>query len=303
MTDNSLILSSKDTERKIIIVALIVSLLFHLLLLVLVKFNFFGIFTPQVSVEQIPDEVTVIFPENKPLQVVENMNENQQVPDDTRLLSETNSRASNRIILDNSQNQPYSEGNTELQNLAEVNLQDMSEIQNRRNYKESEQFDRSDLMVDYGPGAAQQQTSEQMLVPKQIESLVRKKDGTNNMYDQKEYSVDMLGDITLSTYEWDWAYYMNMFKKKLYEVWRTPPAYYVLGMISGNTMMKITIDRQGNLTESIVLEHNGHESLQLSSVNAINNVFPFSPLPVDFPDDSLVVNVNLIYPEFKQRNR
>ena len=49
--------------------------------------------------ENLPEEVTVIFPENKPeskpRQIVENMNENEETPDESDLLSDRNSRAAN----------------------------------------------------------------------------------------------------------------------------------------------------------------------------------------------------------------
>ena len=70
---------------------------------------------------------------------------------------------------------------------------------------------------------------------------------TNNIYDQKEFSADQLGDdISLSTYAWEWAPYINAFKRKLYTVWFTPPAYYRLGLIHGQTIIRFTITKDGN---------------------------------------------------------
>ncbi len=45
---------------------------------------------------------------------------------------------------------------------------------------------------------------------------------TNNIYDQKQFSSDQVGDISLSTYAWEWAPYINALKQKLYSVWFTP---------------------------------------------------------------------------------
>jgi outer membrane biosynthesis protein TonB len=130
----------------------------------------------------------------------------------------------------------------------------------------------------------------------------RKNIGTKNVLDQNDYSAIQAGEITLSTYRWEWAGYINRMKTKLYEVWRTPPAYYMLGMIYGNTMIRVTINREGNMLNSTVLEHKGHQSLQESSENAVENMFPLPRLPVNFPDDSLVITLNLIYPNLKPRS-
>ncbi|MCP4584111.1 MAG: hypothetical protein GY839_21060 [candidate division Zixibacteria bacterium] len=249
--------------------------------------------------ESLP-EVTFLFPENQPKQVVENMNENNEVPTATDLLSEQNSRAQNNTLLADRRNQPFSEGNTFIENLAARN-QSRDEQSFRKNYIESKPFSRNALL-DNGSGSTASQSARENNFKQPAQSTVRKKDGTDNRYDQTEFSADVQGDITLSTYAWDWAYYMNMFKKKLYEVWRTPPAYHVLGMIDGNTLMDVTIDRDGKLIKSITLDHNGHQSLRMSSENAIKNTFPFAPLPVDFPDNTLTIKVNLIYPGSKKGN-
>ena len=232
---------------------------------------------------------------------MENMRANNEKPENSDLLSEKNSRAKNEKLLDDRRNQPFSQGNTPLANLAQPQALAKSSQENQASNEPSLKFDREALLADNGNYSANQSRSGENSQGKN--DFTSETRGTDNVFDQTDYSADMLGDMTLSTYAWDWAYYLNMFKTKLYEVWRTPPAYYVLGMISGNTLMEITIDREGNLIHSQVLEHNGHESLRQSSVNAIKNSFPLAPLPVDFPDDSLVIRLNLIYPKLNERSK
>jgi hypothetical protein len=248
-----------------------------------------------------PPEVTFVFPENKPKQVVENMNENDEVPADADLLSERNSKASNRQILDDQSESPFSEGNTDIANLSQP-ANEMEKSNDNRYFKSAHAFDRNALLDNNGGQAsALQKKNPQSNFDFSERS---KNDGTNNQLDQGKASSDMLGDISLSTYAWDWAYYINsVLKPKLYQVWRSPPAYNVLGLIHGNTLMEVVVDRKGNLKSNKVLKHNGHNSLQLSSENAINNVFPLEPLPPDFPEDSLIIKINLIYPELSRRSR
>ena len=108
-----------------------------------------------------------------------------------------------------------------------------------------------------------------------------------------------MGDITLSTYAWEWAPYINALKQKLYTVWFTPPAYNRLGLIYGQTVIEFSISRDGKLIYYKVLSHQGHESLEKSSVNAITAVFPFKKLPDNFPEDNLTITARLIYPKLK----
>ena len=79
-------------------------------------------------------------------------------------------------------------------------------------------------------------------------------------------------------------------------------AYFSLGLIHGSTVIRLTIDRNGQMVHSQVLEHNGHSSLQGSSENAVNSVFPLKPLPVDFPDETLTLTLTLVYPNLRKRS-
>ena len=265
------------------------------------KYNLISLVSSNSGGQVIPDEVTVFFPENRPYQVVENMTANNEKPENSDLLSEKNSRAKNEKLLDDRRSQPFSQGNTPLANLAQPRSLAQSGRVNESSKGPTLKFNRGALLAGNDGYSANQQHPGENSEGNNI--TMSENNGTDNVFDQTDYSADMLGDMTLSTYAWDWAYYLNMFKTKLYEVWRTPPAYYVLGMIYGNTLMEITIDREGNLTHSLVLEHNGHESLRQSSINAIENSFPLAPLPVDFPDDSLVIRLNLIYPKLTERSK
>ncbi len=119
---------------------------------------------------------------------------------------------------------------------------------------------------------------------------------------KKDFSASEVGALTLSTYQWDWAPYIHQFKNKLYRVWVPPTAYSHLGLIHGYTVVLFTIERNGTISGFQVLDHQGHPSLEQSSVEAIKAIFPFLPLPENFPDNKLVIKAKLYYPDLRQRS-
>lgn len=295
LTSDSL---SKD-KRKFVL-ALTISFLFHLFLFYLLNSEDAYRIDLHQNLIKTPDEITILFPENKPKQIVENINPNQEVPEESDLLSERNSRARTESFWEQRENQPSSTGNTPLANLSSPRTLAKNSYAKKFSSGVAEKFSRRALLGERSfqtPDNSQFDRSS-LTSP---ETQVGENDGTNNFYDQKEFSADELGNLTLSTYEWEWASYINYFKKKLYEVWRTPPAYFSLGMIHGYTVIRLIIDRNGQMLQSQVLEHKGHSSLQVSSENAVNAVFPLKPLPVDFPDQTLTLTLTLFYPELRKR--
>jgi outer membrane biosynthesis protein TonB len=104
------------------------------------------------------------------------------------------------------------------------------------------------------------------------------------------------GDFAFSTTAWEFEPYWYYMRQRLYAHWHPPAAYRDYGIIQGGwTMVRATLDRQGRLLDCRVLGTKGHESLHPASFAAMQGAAPFRPLPVDFPDDSLVVTVKFIY--------
>ena len=60
-------------------------------------------------------------------------------------------------------------------------------------------------------------------------------EGNNQRYEQKKFSVEEVGTLSLSTYAWEWAPYINKLKRKHQGVWFAPPAYSRLEIIHGKT--------------------------------------------------------------------
>ena len=295
----SLSINRIDKDKRIYVIAFVLSAILHILFLIFFKFDLL-LFDLVDDVERIPDDVTVIFPENKPAeiprQIVENINENEEIPTESDLLSDRNSRAANPEISDLTANQPRSEGNIPIPNLTNPNM-----TTSPSQFLPAKRFSKDALRKsEYANKDENFFKLKNEDITKSMQSAAVNQQTTNNIYSQKKFSADQLGNITLSTYSWEWAPYINALKRKLHSVWFAPVAYYRLGLIHGYTDIRFTISRDGKILDYEVLAHNGHESLEQSSVNAINSVFPFKSLPVSFPEPTLIITARLIYPNLRE---
>jgi hypothetical protein len=106
------------------------------------------------------------------------------------------------------------------------------------------------------------------------------------------------GDISLSTTAWDYAPWLQEFRRNLIRSWRAPFGYY-LGVIHGWTFVQLEIARSGELLRMDVLGEEGHESLKNASLGVLRATAPYRPLPDKFPDKTLILQIKLIYPERK----
>lgn len=296
ITSANQIINQMDQHHKILIIALIISILLHLVLFWFIGFKNLLAFERDTERESIPEEVTFIFPENKPpepiqaREIVQNINENDERPDQSDLLSERNSRARNPDRTDISGDRPLSAGNSPFSNL--------SGPPSERSFKDfgSKRFS-SKALTGESAERPRPETEERGEAGQQSSEA----EGSNQILDQKKFSVEEVGSISLSTYQWEWAPYINAMKNKLYRVWYAPSAYYELGLIHGHTVIMYTINRSGNLVALEVLNHEGHPALEKSSTDAIQALFPFLPLPDQFPDETLVITAKLYYPDLRAR--
>ncbi len=103
------------------------------------------------------------------------------------------------------------------------------------------------------------------------------------------------GDFSLNTIEWDYAPWMNRFENELHRHWIAPYAYRI-GVISGITVIKLVVEKDGTVTVMEVIESEGHESLHDASVAALQAFAPYHPLPSSFPEENLVITLGLHYP-------
>ncbi len=104
-----------------------------------------------------------------------------------------------------------------------------------------------------------------------------------------------IGGISLNTTEWDFAPYLLDLKRRIKQKWIPPMAFTTLGAIHGYTWVKFRIYPDGHMEGLDVVETEGHDSLQRSSVNAVKGAAPFRPLPKDFPEDYLEITFGFYY--------
>jgi hypothetical protein len=107
------------------------------------------------------------------------------------------------------------------------------------------------------------------------------------------------GDFSLNTYEWDYAPWMRRFQNELYRHWMAPYAYR-LGVISGMTVIKLVIRKDGRVQSMEVIETDGHDSLHDASEAALKAFAPYWALPDHFPEENLVITLGLHYPAFRR---
>ncbi|MFQ5640218.1 MAG: hypothetical protein ACE5IR_19740 [bacterium] len=120
-------------------------------------------------------------------------------------------------------------------------------------------------------------------------------------HDNQESRAPIMGGFSFNTYNWNFAPYMLRLKKKVQGNIFPPPAFYRLGMISGETLLKFKIYPNGELRDLELLEYNGHETLMQTSVKAIEVSVPYERLPADFPERYLEVTAKFSFFIRKQR--
>ncbi len=278
-----------DRRQRTLFLTLVFSILFHIGILWFLNSNEWLLFKTESLEKTAPEEVTFLFPENKPVEkkfkIVENQNANELKPEKSDLLADHNSQARNMNPAGKTGPLPRSNGNTDL-----TNLSDPSSVQGRKTFSQK-QFSK-EALTGYSKKRARPRAEKSTLLEN-----IQRSEGTNERMKQQELSVLEVGGLTLSTYRWQWAPYVYAMKRKLKHVWIAPAAYYRLGLIHGATVIKFTINRDGTLAGMQLLRHKGHGSLQISSTQAIEALFQFLPLPNDFPEETLTIIAELTYPD------
>jgi outer membrane biosynthesis protein TonB len=295
-------------EVRTYLIAFLIALLIHLFifnilffinlfkLLILTIFPNTELFN-KAEPEPVPDTPPIVleFDQPKPLlpekfyELKENPNANEDIPEDTDILSTKSSISAvpNLQQTEEILKPKATEQAEESQELKETRPEEVLDLQGDQSsfaFKNQRTFSKS-LLGEF-------ETKQ--------EEVKQESQETETEFLQKEFNAQMIGDYALSTYEWEFAPYMLDFQRKLQRVWTAPPAYSKLGLIYGRTLVYLKINRQGKLVDFRVLQHEGHSSLQQSSVSAIQSVFPFKPLPADFEENFLEIKLLMIYPNLRE---
>lgn len=114
-------------------------------------------------------------------------------------------------------------------------------------------------------------------------------------HDNPESRAEDMGGLSFNTYDWEFAPYLLMLKRRIQRNIFPPPAFSQLGIIDGDTLLRFKIYPNGQMKDLEVLNYKGHESLMITSRNAIESSAPFPGLPKDFPEPYLEVTGKFIY--------
>jgi hypothetical protein len=114
-------------------------------------------------------------------------------------------------------------------------------------------------------------------------------------YDNRKSRAPDMGGMSFNTYNWDFAPYMLILKKKVQGNIFPPPAFTHMGLIKGETLLRFKIYPNGELRDLELLEYTGHETLMKTSISSINISAPFLPLPDDFPEPFLEVTAKFFF--------
>lgn len=286
-------------SKRLIKIAFLVSLLLHVLMafvwVLLMNYHLFNVDTQPVVNEQ---PIVFEFEQNKPKTVIE-------TPDDARVkkppekadyLSDKNALARNsetnkELRVDD----PYAQGDFRAPELptpqgpvgeqGEIAKEDQEESQEKPDDPSEDLWaDRSiDFKKDY-------------LVKSRKTSMSGVTQQTPTVqYDNQQSRAPDMGGLSFNTYDWDFAPYMLILKRKVQGNIFPPPAFTRLGMISGETLLRFKIFPDGRVQDLRVLKYVGHKTLMETSVRAIEVSGPFPHLPENFPEDYLEVTAKFSY--------
>jgi len=111
-----------------------------------------------------------------------------------------------------------------------------------------------------------------------------------------EGNTSLDGEISLNTTAWDYAPWLKKFRRQFLSNWSAPYGYR-LGWIHGWTMVEVHVAPDGTMIQLEKLAEEGHKALHTASMYAFEASAPYTPLPDDFPEDRLILQIRLQYPQ------
>jgi len=266
-------------SKRILWIALILSLLAHLLVLLffphLSKIDLRALKQEQQDREE--KRITFEFIETPDVPEDENV-EKQNLVSDKNIAAADEMDSELPIDVN-----PFSEGDMEIKEFPETESVEMQQenepeeaVQETPEQESLEQFDEIIIRED----------KEKQIPHVQPESVyLPPQPDYNNVMSE----VEKAGGVSFNTYNWNFAPYMLYLKKKIQGNLNPPPGFTYLGLIHGDVLVRFIILPNGTLKDVRVLHSEAHNSLVQASTGSITISAPFLPLPKDFPEDYLVV--------------
>jgi len=269
-------------SKRILWIALIISIMLHLLVLVVFPYKStiqLELFPAQAEEEQ---EKRLVFEIIETPDVAEEEHDKETDIASDKILTAADDVE--RIITD--EVLPFNEGDSDIkdfQEIVEVNIPPALQIQEQ----ETNSIQDEDLQEEddekVNPSRDPLSVQKEAIPPQLQEKKVKP------TYDNMMSEVEKAGGISLNTYNWDFTPYMLYLKKKIQSNLHPPPGFTYLGLIHGDVLVRFEILTNGKLNSLEVLHSDAHASLVGVSTGSIEISAPFKALPPDFPEDRLIV--------------
>jgi len=297
-------------------IALVISLILHFI--ILLAYSPLSSFSRILRLSSIPEIESM--PERQPLEfeLVETPSEAavDKAPDDAQFLSDKNARAQDQYAAnDLEKGLSYSEGETQYKLFAggtdmpmppvqpspqqtnEAEQQQEQDSEQEENKAKDDNFTKSDLaLLQQQPVRRYSRFSKDLLGGSPGQSSRAQRQFSDDVnWDNRKFSAEELGGVSLSTYAWDFAPYIFYMKKRLRDHIYPPPAFMRMGAISGEVVVRFKVYPDGRTEDIKVLNYRGHKALVETSINAVKASNPFRPLPEDFPENYLELTWTFIY--------
>jgi len=275
--------------KKIRRLAILLSILFHLLLIfIFQEAERFDLLSSEVPLEKIPAEDQLVF---ELIETPDHIPEEEPI-EESPLVSDKNTVARDENIEEFPDTQePYSQGESVFKEYEQPEIIPVPESEpqetGEKEPEESEDENIDEDLVSYN----QEELNEEDSPSNESIEESREKQNLENLIS----SANEKGGVSFNTYDWDFAPYMLAMKKRIESNWHPPFAYTHLGAISGINVFRFTVLPSGKVINLDMLESNAHYSLDQSSSMAISGSSPFMPLPLNFPEETLVVTITFSY--------
>ncbi len=107
---------------------------------------------------------------------------------------------------------------------------------------------------------------------------------------RRKYRADVeKGDTVWMDSQQDLLFsFMRRFRTNIYNVWNYPSAAAQRNQ-QGTCLLRITIDRRGNVSDVQLLESSGHRLLDEEAMTAVRQGATYGPLPRAYPHDDLKI--------------
>ncbi len=306
-------------QKHILKISFIIALLLHLLLLILYR--------PLTGILQIfphseakaTETAPLVFEFEQPRELVETPDDAKvdKAPQDAQFLSDKNAQARDDYQADDiKQGSAFSEGLTDFKIFAgggqpgqQMEAPQSEQPSDDMNMKDAENTPTNDEQNDPRDGDVQLSRQQQRTQTRFSKDLLYGRPSNSssspvtfsedvNWNNQQSSAADQ-GGISLSTYEWNYAPYLLYLKRRVRDHVYPPAAFYQLGLISGEVVLKFTIFKNGAISEPELVNSKGHNSFISTSMNAIKAASPYKNLPDDFPENKLELTWTFIYTIYK----